>query len=69
MLFDKIGRKFYSPDDETAAELPNLNTTYAPPLWTAFPEFNDLILTPHLGMAMSGHSGGSGAEIDPGAMH
>lgn len=62
MLFDKIGRKFYSPDDETGAELhatgetiysgdkPYLNTEVEPPLFTEFQQFNDFAQTPYAGM-------------------
>lgn len=60
MLFDKIGRKFYYPD-ETGGELQAretiytgekhyLNTRVEPPMFIAFPEFDDLILTPYVGM-------------------
>lgn len=74
MLFDKIGRKFYSPD-EIGAELPPthdeigagsptgetiysggkpyLNTEHEPLQFTEFPEFNNFVLTPYLGMALS----------------
>ena len=70
MLFDKIGRKFYSPNGlEDVSEgglcglpLPStegtiyesgktyLNTEVAPPLFDMFPEFDDLTLTPYVGM-------------------
>lgn len=66
MLFDKIGRKFYYPDGvqdipEGGLELPTaetiytgfkpyLNTEVEPPVFNAFPEFNDLTLTPYCGM-------------------
>lgn len=57
MLFDKIGRKFYSrePTGETiyTGEKHYLNTRVEPPMFIAFPEFDDLILTPYVGMTDS----------------
>lgn len=66
MLFDKIGRKFYYPDETGEEEVHVRPSIVEPPLFTAFPEFNDIILTPYLGMAYSSHND---SHSEPGIMH
>lgn len=72
MLFDKIGRKFYSSDEGIRTTIYDksktyLNTAVVPPLFTQFPPFNNLVLTPYIGMARSGESGRTPGN--PGIMH
>lgn len=61
MLFDKIGRKFYSPDGELHAgsgtiysgDKPYLSTEFEPIEFHMFPKFNGVRAVPYMGISLS----------------